>query len=215
MKFRNVLKTTVEALAALKFGGRDPKLGKLDFAVLKIALMIAALDGEVAGDEVKTFLALAKKCRGANAKSVRAVLNEALRAAGYILILARTADERTTLSAFADEAVKMLPGSFLDGKPEDVRRAFVLWTAMCMSDGEYSEIERKAIACLQKHFTKLKTAEVEARIERDKALSPAFIVAYGGPRKTVVKLLPDGFLDSVEDTLVKAKGAAIADLVTG
>ena len=215
MKFQHVLSGALGALTGLKFLGRDTRLSKLDFAVLQIALMIAALDGNVRKDEAEAFLALAKKCRGANAKSVKEVYEQALRAAGYIIILVQTADEKTVLAALADEARRLLPDSFLFGKPEDVRRAFVLWTAMCLSDGEYSEIERKAIACLQKHFTKLKTAEVEARIERDKALSPAFIVAYGGPRKAVVELLPDGFLASVEDALVKANDAAIAYLVKG
>lgn len=215
MKFSKVLENTVGALTALKFV-RDPKLGKLDFAVLEVALMISALDGKVQKDEVEAFLALAKKCRGANAKSVKAVYDEALRAAGYISILVQLEEEKAVLAAFADEVVKVMPENFLEANPEDIRRAFVIWTAMAMSDGEYSGIERKAVELLEKRFTVIKSAKLQEILEREAALSPAFRVAYGDPAKrpAAIRLLPAGFLAAAEVTLSKAKGAAIAELVT-
>ena len=40
------------------------KASRTDFGVLKVAFMVAALDGEVTDAEYKALDALAKKCRG-------------------------------------------------------------------------------------------------------------------------------------------------------
>lgn len=215
MKFAKVLDRTVSSLSNLAFVIRNPKLGKLDLAVLQVALMIAALDGKVQRIETESFLALAMKCRGSSAKAVRTAYENALRAAGYISILVQVEDEDKVLDAFVDEVVKAMPDSFLMAHPEDVRRAFVIWTAMAMSDGEYSGIERKAVQALVKRFVVIKTKIFQDKIDRAMAMSPAFRAAYGSPapNKAEIRLLPDGFLDEVEKKLAKAKEGDIEELI--
>lgn len=217
MKFSKVLENTVGSLVAFKFVMRDRKLGKLDLAVLQVALMIAALDGKILKKETESFLALAMKCRGASAKAVKEAYESALRAAGYIAVLVQVEEEGKVLEAFVDEVVKAMPENFLMAHPEDVRRAFVIWTAMAMSDGEYSGIERKAIDALIKRFVVIKTKIFKDKIDRAMAMSPAFRTAYGKPEtnRDEIRLLPDGFLEEVEKKLAKAKDGDIEDLIRG
>ena len=45
------------------------RFGKPDFVLLKTMMMLAAMDGEIADDEVDRFKDLAAKCRGYNGES--------------------------------------------------------------------------------------------------------------------------------------------------
>lgn len=217
MKFAKVLERTVASVSGLRFVTRNPKLGKLDLAVLQVALMVAALDGKVRKSETESFLALAAKCRGASAKSVKSAYEYALRAAGYITVLTQVEDEEKVLGAFVDEVVKAMPEDFLMAHPEDVRRAFVIWTAMAMSDGEYSGIERKAIEALVSRFVVIKTKIFQEKIDRAMAMSSAFRAAcvQSGPCRPEIRLLPDGFLEDVEKKLAKAREGDIEALIHG
>lgn len=217
MKLKNVLEKTVDALSGLAFARSNSKLGQLDLAVLEVALMIAALDGKVLKSEINAFMLLAMKCRGANGASVRSAYEDALRAAGYISITVQIEDEKTVLEVFADEVVRVMPEDFLAADPSDIRRAFVIWTAMAMSDGEYSDIERKAVQLLEKRFSVIKEAEIKAKLERRAALSPAFRVAYADSDRCgkSFRLLPKGFLAAVEDRFSKTGDFDLAGLVNG
>lgn len=123
----------------------ESELGEVDFGVLTVAMMVAALDGVVQPDEFKAFSKLADKCRVS--KGERAVrYNAALHSAGYILLLARSGLSQRALSlVFLDEAERVLPMGFAGGKAEDIRRALVLWISMGLSDGEFSGVERAAV----------------------------------------------------------------------
>jgi len=138
--------------------GGDEKLGALDRGILEVALMVAALDGTILPEEYASFERLARTCRGNTEKNVRACLDRALRAGGYLMAMAQvgayTPEER--VAAFVEAAADALPGGFDEGTPADVRRAFALWVAMGVSDGEFSEIERKAVEELVRHFSSIR-----------------------------------------------------------
>ena len=135
-------------LSGLKFNylqEDDSDLGKVDFGVLTVAMMVAALDGVIQPDEFKAFSRLAEKCRVSRGEKA-ARYNSALHSAGYMLLHARSGMTRRALSlVFLDEAERVLPMGFAGGKAEDIRRALVLWVSMGLSDGEFSGVERASV----------------------------------------------------------------------
>ena len=175
------------------------KASRTDFGVLKVAFMVAALDGEVTDAEYGAFEALAKKCRGSTPKAAAKALDEAMRSAGYLMLLGRRAKDSGLVAAFIREAEAALPDGFAYFSVEDVRRAIVTWIAMGMSDGDYSAREKKCIEALRKHFAELKVSRVEAEAEQWRSLAPTFRQAYGSAlcRKPVC-IVPQSFVTRVE-----------------
>ena len=135
-------------LSGLKFNylkEDDSELGRVDFGVLTVAMMVAALDGVIQPDELKAFSKLAEKCRVSKGERP-AHYNAALHSTGYMLLLARSGMPRRALSlVFLDEAERVLPAGFAGGRAEDIRRALVLWVSMGLSDGEFSGVERASV----------------------------------------------------------------------
>lgn len=149
-------------------GGR---FGRTDLGVLKVALLVAALDGEVTDLEYEVFDRLAKKCRGYTPEVAEVALHEAMRSAGYLLVLSRRVSEAALVKAFVAEAKAALPNGFAFSSVDEVRRAMVLWITMGMSDGDYSERERKGIEALRKLFAETKVRQVLEDEERWRAIS--------------------------------------------
>lgn len=123
---------------------------KPDFVILKTMMMLAAMDGEIADDEVDRFKELAAKCRGYNGESFEALWDAALRSAGYLLLQSRFLDHEGLVAAFVAEAEKDFVGEVVQGTAAERIRAFDLLDRMAMADGDYSEIERDSIVALVK-----------------------------------------------------------------
>ena len=123
----------------------DSALGKVDFGVLTVAMMVAALDGTILPDELKAFNRLARQCRvGEGEQAVR--YEATLHSAGYVLLMSRSGiSEKALTQVFLREAEKVLPKGFVGGKAEDIRRALVLWITMGLSDGDFCGIERMCV----------------------------------------------------------------------
>ena len=189
------------------------KASRTDFGVLKVAFMVAALDGEVTDAEYKALGALAKKCRGYTPKAAAEALDEAMRSAGYLMLFGRHAKDSELAKAFIREAQAALPNGFAYYSIEDVRRAVVTWIAMGMSDGDYSAREKKCVEALRKHFAKLVISRVEADEERWRALSPTFRQTFeSAPRRASVALVAQSFVTRVERLVAQygdEAGAAI------
>ena len=216
MKKNVIAEGISKLLAALKFDGIavavGSEIGILDAAFLKVAMLVSALDGNVTAEELAAFERLAKKCRGYNAAKSREVFLEGVRAAGYIELYARFASDKEKLAAFLDEAFGILPGSFVGGSDADIRRAFVMWTAMAMSDGDYSDIERKAIAALAQEVG----VRIESLVASDGCLaggySPAFAIAYAkGATRRAANCFTKDFLARAEELVGRLNRAATAE----
>ena len=192
VKFVNNLK--------LKTVGRfqAAKLGKTDFGIVKVAFMVAALDGEVTDAEYKAFDALAKKCRGYSAKAAAKALDEAMRSAGYLMLLSRRASDAELVKAFLEEAQAALPLGFAYLSIEEVRRAVVTWIAMGLSDGDYSKREKLCIEALRKSFAEMKVLRFQAEEARWLELAPAIESAYDGKLPHTVELVSREFVARVE-----------------
>ena len=139
------------------------KFGKEDFVLLKTALMLAAVDGEVGTDEVSRFKALAEKCRGYNGESFDVLWEQALRSAGYLLIQSHFLDPDELAAVFVKEAEKDFVGTVILETREERARAFEQLEKMAMADGDYSEAERAAIGALAKN---VKAAREQVLAER-------------------------------------------------
>ena len=188
------------------------RFGKTDLGVLKVAFMIAALDGEVSDAEYAAFDALAKKCRGYTPEGASAALNEAMRSAGYLMLLSKRVKPSLLVRAFVQEAKAALPRGFAYSSVEDVRRAVIIWIAMGMSDGDYSSREKACIEAIRRHFAELKISRDDDDFERCMAMSPTFRMAYGpGTVRLAETLIPRGFADRVEDLIAKYGDSADAE----
>ena len=126
------------------------KFGKSDFVLLKTMMMLAAMDGEIADDEVGRFKELAAKCRGYSGEAFEALWDAALRSAGYLLLQSRFLGHDELVATFVAEAEKDFVGEVVQETAAERIRAFDLLDRMAMVDGDYSEIERDAIVALVK-----------------------------------------------------------------
>jgi len=212
-----ILANTINALSALRFtNARDPQLSKLDFGILKVSLMVAALDGEVLPEEVQAFCTLAKKCRGYGETAFRNVRESAFRSAGYLALLARHGSRKELLKAFTEDAVAALPEGFACGKLADVRRAFVMWIAMGVSDGSFSAVEREAVESLRLALAEIKRSRSEDDFERWAALSSAFRQAAGTtPRAAKISLVSKKFMAEAESLVKNQDETGLNALVIG
>ena len=175
------------------------KYGKTDFGIVKVAYMVAALDGEVTDAERKAIGALVKKCRGYSKKAADKALEEAMRSAGFLMLFARDAKDADLVKTFVQEAQAALPDGFAYLSVEEVRRAVVTWIALGMSDGDYSRREKLCIEALRKCFAELKVERAKEDAERWLALSPAFRQAYApGSTRALVTIVSKDFVTRVE-----------------
>ena len=175
------------------------KASRTDFGVLKVAFMVAALDGEVTDAEYKALDALAKKCRGYTPKAAEKAFDDAMRSAGYLMLRSKRAKDEDLIKAFIAEAQAALPMGFAYFSAEDVRRAVITWIAMGMSDGDYSAREKKCVEALRKLFAELKVGRIQAEEEQWLALAPAFRQACEpGLRNATVELVSRDFVTRVE-----------------
>lgn len=177
------------------------RIGKSDLGVLKVAFMVAALDGEVTDAEYKAFDALAKKCRGYTPQAAATALEAAMRSAGYLMLLSQRVKEKVLVEAFLDEAQKALPHGFAYLSVADVRRAVVTWIAMGLSDGEYSRREKVCIEALRRHFAEQKAMKSAVDNARWLDLSTGIRQAYSltAPNAAAAELVTGDFVDRVEE----------------
>ena len=173
----------VRILSGLKFNylkEEESVLGKADFGVLTVAMMVAALDGVIEPSELKAFSKLAAQCRVSEGERA-ARYNAALHSAGYMLLVSRSgAPQKEIVQGFLAEAEKVLPMGFAGGKGEDIRRALVIWISMGLSDGQFSGIERTCIMAFCARVAEIMKKRRECRRER------LWLGLCPGTRKTVV-----------------------------
>ena len=134
------------------FRGLCRKVNKNEVAAVRISLLIAALDGDVSKEEILKFRDFVHSCDGYTADEIESTCASTLRAAGYLMLLARVADKDAVIDVFVSEANRILPTIF-DMGPEAVRDAVAIWKMMAEADGSFSEVERAAIQRLEDFLT--------------------------------------------------------------
>ena len=195
----NLMSRSVGRVKAARFG-------KVDLGIVKVALMVAALDGEISEEEYKALDALVKKCRGYTKKTSDQAMGEAMRSAGYLLLLGRRVSDREFVKSFVAEARKALPNGFEDLSVEEVRRAVVMWIAMGMSDGDYSSREKKCIEAIRKAFAEHKASRQQEAVNLSAQMAG---VSFA---------VPPGFITTAEDLVAQygdeaGASKALAELI--
>ena len=218
MKGKTVAGKVGSVLSGLRFNYMkedDSELGAVDFGVLTVAMMIAALDGVIQPKELAEFAALAQKCR-VSAGERTARYDTALHSAGYIMLVSRSgASQKAIVETFVREAERVLPLGFAGGKAEDIRRALVIWISMGMSDGDFCGIERECVEAFRR-----KAAEI-MRQRRDCAeslwhgLCPGLLRATrrkkGNPADDAI--LASDFMAKAEEVVRTGDSAAIRKFI--
>ena len=185
----------------------DSELGKVDFGVLTVAMMVAALDGVIEQSELKAFSKLSDQCRvGAGEKAAR--YESALHSAGYMLLVSRSGlSQKAITQAFVAEAEKVLPKGFAGGRPEDVRRALVIWVTMGLSDGSFCGIERTCIRAFCARVAEIMRKRRDCR--REKLWLGLRLAMPGSDSRKAKATCGDGD-DAVADWLAKAEVVAVS-----
>lgn len=124
--------------------------GKLDAAMLKTAMMLAALDGDVSAEELATFKEMARNCEGCTEHSFAKLWEESLRATGYLLVQSRILSPEELVALFVEETKRQFVEQVANDVGLDRDRPFAFLEEMANSDGDFSEIERNAIDALSK-----------------------------------------------------------------
>lgn len=141
-----VKKTTTKAKqgkARKSFSAKDA-----EFAILKVAYLLSAIDGEVAESERATFDRLAARCRDIDVDEAKNVIRSA-QASVEKLLKACKCKKASPLAVFMCEVKKVCDWSAFVRNSALVRKAFVMWMAMVMADGVFADVEQRAIRELQ------------------------------------------------------------------
>lgn len=128
-----------------------------EFATLKVAFLLTALDGNIDESERSMFNQLVERCHEVDVQESKLVLASVDLATKRMLKVSRdpgkairvTRPEERVLEMFMEEVELICDWSDFVRDSARVRRAFVMWTAMIMADNDRSEIELKAMARLQ------------------------------------------------------------------
>jgi len=137
------LDRTIQALGAHVLGTQRPlpQRTALVRGIFSVAQMMTALDGRI-----QPFEELAVRRLFAEYGSILSIagLPVSVHSDALIQLRKEGADDARLAEKFAELAVAVLPSDFLDAGPFDARFAFVLWLAMCLSDGTFDAVERLA-----------------------------------------------------------------------
>ena len=125
------------------FTGKDA-----EFAILKVAYLLSAIDGEVAESERATFDRLAARCRDIDVDESKDVIRSA-QVSVEKLLKAYKGKKASPLAVFMCEVKKVCDWSAFVRNSALVRKAFVMWMAMVMADGVFADVEQRAIRELQ------------------------------------------------------------------
>ena len=145
------------------------KFDKVDFAILKTMMMLAAVDGEVSASEISSFKEMAAKCRGYNGESFETLWSTAVRSAGYLLLQSRILERDALAEAFVKEAEKDFVDELVLDTEADRTRAFGALVKMASADGDYSPVECACIAALTKRVKEVREQKIAERYPRGAA----------------------------------------------
>lgn len=114
------------------------------FAVLRAMMMLAAVDGEIAREELTLYRQLAEEFRGVDAALFEEKWEQAVRAMAYMGFLSEVVSPEELAREFARE----VRSGFVGVKDIDSARVITALERMAAADGNYSRIERDCIAAL-------------------------------------------------------------------
>jgi len=140
---------------------KNTRMNKSELAVLRISMLIAALDGNITSDELTAFRQLSESCEGYSTEEGEKALMSTLRSAGFLMLLSRFVKREFLLEVFVSEAESILP-VFSNLSKQELEKAVQVWEKMANADNDFSEIERQAIDYLKKYVSIKGQVQAEA-----------------------------------------------------
>ena len=138
-----VLNRIFEAL----FGWRK-RFGRMDFAMLKTMMLLAAVDGDISIGELAQFRKKAGECRGFDVENFASLWATAEDAAEEIRRLVGKVSESELIGAFVKAASPDFVDEVVQGSSVERDHAFSALEEMAASEDGISEIERKCLVAL-------------------------------------------------------------------
>lgn len=122
---------------------------KANTAILRIAYLIAASDGDVKQSEREVFKSTLCALQGVKMgdDDTTALIQEVVQEAAGLAILRDFYNEEEQIKAFLSKVSGDV--SVIQRSKVACRRAFAAWISICMADKEFSPFERKLIKALQ------------------------------------------------------------------
>lgn len=122
---------------------------KVNNAILRVAYLIAAADGEVKNSELEVFRKTLGALQGAKMgdDDTTALIESIVDDARKLTILRDFYDEDQLMKAFLSKVQKDVQA--IQESKVSARKAFAVWISICMADKEFSPFERKLIKTLQ------------------------------------------------------------------
>ena len=125
--------------------GKPPGMG---FAVLKTAMMLSAVDGQVAKAELELFRELAAPFRAEAGDGFDDMWQAAVRSASYLGFLSGELSREEMADEFVQEAGADFVADLGRASEEERLRVFAAFKRMALADGECSAVERMCILAL-------------------------------------------------------------------
>ena len=133
----------LEKVMSSELGVKSYELGvekrQSGWTVFRAVMMLAAVDGEIAREELSLYRELAEQLRGGNAEGFDAFWTESVKGMAYIGFLSEMLEPEKLVCEFVREA-----GNGLGA--DDIAAL----ERMAAADGDYSQIERDCVAALAK-----------------------------------------------------------------
>lgn len=122
---------------------------KMNDAILRVAYLIAAADGEVKTAEREVFKKTLSALQGARMgdEDTTALIEGVVEDARKLTILRDFYDEDQLIRAFLVKVQKEV--ALIQTDKISARKAFAVWMSICKADKEYSSFERKIVKSLQ------------------------------------------------------------------
>ena len=125
-------------VSGCEFQGRKDQF---DWAVFRAVMMLAAVDGEIAKEEMSLYRELAERMRGGNAAGFDALWAESVKGMAYIGFLSEMLEPEELVREFVREVGKGLGAE-----------GIAALERMAAADGDYSKIERDCVRALKERI---------------------------------------------------------------
>ena len=144
------------------FGWRK-RFGRMDFAILKTMMLLAAVDGDISISELAQFRKKAGECRGFDVENFASLWETAVNAAEEIRRLAGKVPEPELINAFVKAATPDFVDEVVQGKSAERDHAFAALEEMAESDEDLTGIEQRCLKALARHVRRVRESMMSAR----------------------------------------------------
>jgi len=134
---------------------QDDNFTHVAFDVLKTMMLLAAVDGNIAREEMARFWECAMEIGRYDKDDLRELWKSALSSAGYLSLHAKLVDEAACTAEFLRLVDEGLVKKLAKASATVRKRAFDCLRSMANADGDFSSVERSCIKALVDRLDKM------------------------------------------------------------